>query len=350
MTQVMATRLHKMKQPRRWLQRRCLQRRWWRQRRLERDVARFVQEGRRFEPRLTAFPPMVLLDTTTRCNLHCAHCPHSELAQQPGFLGDMDWTIFRKVIDEIAAEAPATATRLFDGGEPLLREDLEEMVRYAKRQGLRWVSINTNGTLLSPERGRALAEAGLDHLEVSIDATTPETYQKIRRCNLFERVVNNTMAYAHALRQKGRKQQVAVSFVLQQDNRDELDAFRTFWTPKVDRVNIREYHQHHDLVDAHGRLDSQQRTTMRHPCPYLWNRMIIHHDGRVRFCEGDWKVEHAVGNVQKESLRSIWHGANYTALRQAHVAGDFSHPCCAACTDWWEVRWPGMGEPGGTAQ
>lgn len=57
---------------------------------------------------------------------------------------------------------------LFSGGEPLVREDLAELVDYAADVGLRPV-LSTNGTLLTPERARRLQEAGLAYAGVSVD-------------------------------------------------------------------------------------------------------------------------------------------------------------------------------------
>ena len=73
--------------------------------RLQKDLELFVLDGIRFTPPLADFPPMVMLDTTTRCNLTCGHCPNSVLSKDKDFLGDMSDDIAHKVLDEIAREA-----------------------------------------------------------------------------------------------------------------------------------------------------------------------------------------------------------------------------------------------------
>ncbi len=310
---------------------------------LQRDLELFVLNGTRFEPPLPDFPPMVMLDTTTRCNLTCEHCPNSALSEDKDFLGDMDDTVLFKCLDEIAAEAPDTLTRLFDGGEPMIRKDLHEHIAYATQRGIRRVSINTNGTMLVAKRRKELIEAGLSHMEVSIDATTPETYLKIRRSPLFDRVVENTLAYIEESKAHDSQNQVTVSFVLQSDNQHEEQTFRDFWEPKVDRVYIREYHQHNDWVDDHG-LFKKRGNPHRHPCPFLWNRLIVFHDGRVRFCEFDWRADHPIGDVRTQTLKEIWHSDAFRELRQQHVCGTFEHPFCKSCTDWRQVHWTGLGD------
>jgi len=308
---------------------------------LQRDLERFRLDGTRFEPPLSPFPPMVMIDTTTRCNLACSHCPNSVLANDEGFWGDLDRDLYFKIIDEVAAEAPETLVRPFDGGEPLLRKDLAELIGYAKKKGIKRVSITTNGTVLNQRVRAQLIDAGLDHMEVSIDAATSETYQAVRRSPLFDKVVENTLAYIEESRRRDAGRRVSVSFVLQTANRHELEAFRRFWEGRADQVDVREYHQHNNLMDEGGRVERKENRH-RHPCPYLWDRIIIHHDGRVRFCEGDWKAEHALGDVRRQSLKEIWQGEVYSRLRRAHVDGTFDHPFCNPCTDWREIFWPGL--------
>jgi len=296
----------------------------------------FQKYGIWIRQRVPEFPPIVMIDTSTRCNLKCTHCPHSALEREPDFIGDMDTALYRKIIDQVAVY-PGTLVRPFDGGEPLVRKDIAELITYAKHKGIRHVSINSNGTLLSENIGRELVKAGLDHMEISIDAATPETYLAIRRSGLFGRVVANVQAFHALMKEAGPNRRVTVSFILQSGNAHELAAFRAFWDGKVDGVNVREYHQHNALVekDVRARRHTFER---RHPCPYLWERIIIYHDGRVRFCESDWMAQHAVGDLREASIKEIWNGSAYRRLRQSHVAGSFDHPFCAGCTDWREVR------------
>lgn len=299
----------------------------------------FGHFGIKFTPNLKTFPPMVMIDTTTRCNFSCAGCPHSILVQDKNFRRDMDVNLYKRIIDEIS-EYPGTIVRPFDGGEPLMRKDMPKLISYAKQKGIKYVSINTNGSLLNMKKRCELIEAGLDHIEVSIDAATSETYSKIRRqpSEVFENVVKNTIVYKEDLKTLESNGKISVSFVLQKENAHELEKFKSFWKDKVDFVAIRPFHQHNKLIHENNRA-IKSNIRRRHPCPYLWDRLIIQHDGRVRFCEADWKAEHAISNVKERSIKEIWNGKEYAELRESHVNGNFDHPFCSACTDWREVHW-----------
>jgi radical SAM protein with 4Fe4S-binding SPASM domain len=290
-------------------------------------------------PRAGAFPSMVLVDVTSRCNLSCIHCPSSTLYEEEGFVGDLDPALYRKIADEVGRH-PDTIFRPFDGGEPLLRRDLPELIAYAKAAGIRNVAITTNGTLLTPRIRRALIDAGLDGLEVSLDANSAATYAQVRRSKLFDTVVANLEGYIDESRAAGPGRTVTVSFVAQQANAHERDAFVARWSGRADSVYVREYHEHNSLTSAALRLRPRATHPDRHPCPFVFERLIVHHDGRVKFCEFDWRGQHPVGDARTQTLDEIWNGAAMRDLRASHLAGSFDHPFCKSCTDWGEVRWP----------
>ncbi len=304
-----------------------------------RDIYLFEKTGKQFKPYLPDFPPMVMIDTTTRCNMVCFHCPNSVLSRDKSWVGDMDRDLYNKIIDEVAIENPNTYVRPFDGGEPLMRKDIEDLIQYAKDKGIKKVSITTNGLLLNQTRAHRIIEAGLDHIEFSVDALTVETYKKIRNSKHFNKVINNINNFIDMKNKLRPSLKISVSFVKQKDNLHEEDSFIKYWRKQVDDIGIREYHQHNDLVDSHGRYLKKDNFLHRYPCPYLWDRIIIQHDGSVRFCEADWKAEHKIGDVKNQSLREIWLGEEYRYLRNTHVDGTFNHPFCKKCTDWKEIHW-----------
>jgi radical SAM protein with 4Fe4S-binding SPASM domain len=299
----------------------------------QRKKVLFEKLSMRYSPNLPDFPPMVMVDTTTRCNLACNHCPNSVLSVSETWGGDMSYDLYKKIIDEIARENPETIVRPFNSGEPLMRNDIEVLIRYAKNKGTNWVSINSNGTLLTDKRARSILDSGLDHIEISIDAFSKETYKKIKNVDMYDRVVQNTENLI-TIRKKGSYDlRVSVSFVRQKDNFQELEAFSHYWRNKADVVTVREFHQHGGLIGSQGKY-LERRVRRRPPCPYLWDRMIVEHNGDVRFCENDWKVQYKIGSVIKQSLKKIWLSEPYQNLRQSHVLGEFDHPFCQRCSDW----------------
>ncbi|WP_148413322.1 TIGR04347 family pseudo-SAM/SPASM protein [Haloferax sp. KTX1] len=108
--------------------------------------------------------PVVVWNTTRRCNLYCEHC-YAGADLDPA-QGELSTAEAKGLIDDLAAyDVPVL---LFSGGEPLVREDLVELVDYATDAGIRAV-LSTNGTLITEEKARALRDAGLSYAGVSVD-------------------------------------------------------------------------------------------------------------------------------------------------------------------------------------
>jgi pseudo-rSAM protein/SPASM domain protein len=108
--------------------------------------------------------PVVVWNVTKRCNLSCQHCYAS--AETGGAPGELSTTEAKRMLDELADYGVPVI--LFSGGEPLVRDDLVELVAYADSVGLRPV-LSTNGTLITPEKAQALKDAGLKYAGVSVD-------------------------------------------------------------------------------------------------------------------------------------------------------------------------------------
>ena len=108
--------------------------------------------------------PVVVWNTTRRCNLRCVHCYAH--AQDRAFDDEFTTRQGQGLIDDLADFG--VPVLLFSGGEPFTRPDLVELGRYAVQKGLRAV-ISTNGTLITPDAARAARDAGFSYVGVSVD-------------------------------------------------------------------------------------------------------------------------------------------------------------------------------------
>ncbi len=106
------------------------------------------------------------------CNFSCRHCYSRDIRRT-----ELPLEQVLRIVDELARCRVLFVN--FGGGEPLLHPHLLEVVRYASRQGLR-VSLNTNGWLLDRRAARALREAGITSVGVSLDGATPEVHDRFR--------------------------------------------------------------------------------------------------------------------------------------------------------------------------
>ena len=119
----------------------------------------------------------VLLEVTRRCNLRCRYC----FADGGSEAEDPTRDKLESAIRDIAARCDGPLLQL-SGGEPTLRDDLPELVRFAKDAGCAYVQLNTNGLRLArePDYAKRLAEAGLDVVFLQFDGTRDEIYETLR--------------------------------------------------------------------------------------------------------------------------------------------------------------------------
>lgn len=107
-------------------------------------------------------PLAVLAEVTHRCPLQCPYCSNPlELTRAGGELSFAEW---QRVIDELAEIGVLQLH--FSGGEPLIRKDLVDLVRHAGQAGL-YTNLITSGVLLDAAKVSALADAGLNHVQIS---------------------------------------------------------------------------------------------------------------------------------------------------------------------------------------
>ncbi len=131
----------------------------------------------------------VRIAVTSRCNLRCSYCmseAHQESTDAHSQLSKQEIVTIIKVL----ATLGVTKVR-FTGGEPLLRMDIVELVREAKKiAGIKTVNLTTNGLLLDSFLP-ALVDAGLDAINFSIDTLDRERYHTITRRDEYRRVRDN---------------------------------------------------------------------------------------------------------------------------------------------------------------
>jgi len=119
---------------------------------------------------------LVAWEVTRSCNLSCIHCRAA--AEHGPYENELTTTECFEVLDDIASFSRPII--IFTGGEPLLREDVFEIVRYGSDLGLRCV-LATNGSLLDETVAGKLVEAGIQRVSLSLDGATRETHDSFRQ-------------------------------------------------------------------------------------------------------------------------------------------------------------------------
>ncbi|UPM43260.1 GTP 3',8-cyclase MoaA [Halocatena salina] len=139
----------------------------------------------------------VRISLTDRCNFDCVYCHNEGLGDTRGPMEPQDEEMSTDDVVrflEVAEEFDVEAVK-FTGGEPMLREDLESIVR--RTPDSMAASLTTNGVFL-PGRSEKLVEAGLDRVNVSQDALDPAAFREVTKSGAYDDVIEGVMAAVDA--------------------------------------------------------------------------------------------------------------------------------------------------------
>lgn len=290
-----------------------------------------------------SFPTYVMFDVTNLCNARCIHCPQSLRGVDgslPAFLAEREHQsleTFRRVIDE-CAEHDVRFVRITADGEPLVHPELFTMLEYARDRGVGPVGLTTNGSLLTEERAERLLASGVSLVDFSLDAASEETFRRVRVGLDWKRTVRNVERFLALRDRHGARVRVVTSFVKQESNHHEVEAFRARWAPLVDEVVVREMISNVGLNTPSESL--WPGWDARWPCAHFFRRVVINHQGLLKACPIDWEQRTVNRPVREVSIREQWHGDFYWSHRMQHLNDAIDDAsACKRCPDWAGTPW-----------
>lgn len=152
-----------------------------------------------------------------QCNAKCLTCRDWQERADQTILSTAEG---KRLIKELAESG--LLHLCFSGGEPLLRKDLMELIEYAKELGLT-TSLMTNALLLSERRAKALVDAKLDTLYISLDAADPKLNDQMRGMKGYFRLVMSAIDYVKAMR-GGAEPAIIIKSTISKKNLHQLTA------------------------------------------------------------------------------------------------------------------------------
>ncbi len=268
--------------------------------------------------RARVLPEIVQIESTNICNAKCVFCPRDEMHRKQGV---MSRELFRKIVDECAALG-ITHVRMHNYGEAFLDRYLVEKVRYAKEKGIREVGMISNGSLITEKVARAMIEAGLDAINISIDAGGREVFDATRIGLNYDKVIANVERVVRIRGELGRKHpKLILSFVRQNNSADE-QAFIEHWRKVADKIHITELH------NWAGTLNRE--SDVNYPCYRPWLTFTVLWDGRVSLCCADFDGRTILGDLNSQTIAEVWNGEAYRRVRREHLESG-GPDVCRAC-------------------
>jgi PqqA peptide cyclase len=297
-------------------------------------------------------PPLGLLaELTYRCPLACAYC--SNPVELAAYRDELDTAQWQRVITEAADLGVLQAH--FSGGEPLLRRDLAALVATASEQGL-YTNLVTSALGLTDARAGELADAGLDHVQVSLQADEPTLSDRIAGTPSFERKI----AAARTVRDRGWP--LTLNVVLHRQNIDRvpavLAAAEELGADRIELANT-QYHgwaavnraallpsreqlaaAEETVREARERLRGQMEivyvipdhyATYPTPCMGGWaaRQLVVVPTGDALPCLAAHQLPLPSANVRDASLSWIW---NDSPMFTAYRGTDWMRDPCRSCS------------------
>lgn len=278
-------------------------------------------------------PLWLLAELTYRCPLQCSYCSNPlDFAAHREELTTSEW------VDVLTQARAMGAVQMgFSGGEPLVRQDLEMLVAEACRLGF-YTNLITSALGLDEARIRALRDAGLDHIQISLQASDPDVAAAVAGSR---KAHAKKLAMARAVKEAGYP--MVLNVVLHRHNIDQLDRIIALCddlgADAVELANCQLYGWAHlnraGLLPSQAQLEAAEATTARwrdalaqrgrdmrllfvvpdyyadrpKACMGGWGSifMTVAPDGAVLPCHSARMLPMNFPNIREQPLRDIWY-------------------------------------------
>ena len=275
---------------------------------------------------LPAMPVEYIVETTAKCNLYCPMCPRETLPQPKQ---DMTDAVFEQLVRE--SGGTGEHMMLIGLGEPFLDRKIFNRIEYCERHNVSTL-LSTNGTLLDEASASRILDSTLEHITLSFDGMSRETYEHYRKGARFEKVRDNFLRFIRMKHQRKAKIQVVVQMVQMEKNAHEVEDFLRYWgaQPGVDQVRIKA----DETNTIRGAEAGHDAADWKYPCHYLWRGpMYIKYNGDMYPCCQSYMVEgKPVGRVGEQTIAEAFNGPEMQRMRELHLAGRAGEiDICARC-------------------
>lgn len=301
------------------------------------------------KPIVWGMPITYSIEPTNFCNLKCPECPSGkgELTRQLGFLSVEN---FKEIIDQIADTG--FYVQLFFQGEPYLNKQLSEMVKYARKKKI-YISISTNGNLITSTNINALIENAPDKLIFSLDGLDEESYQNYRVGGTFQKADDALKLLVETKRKlKLKKPFVELQFIVMKQNEHMLEEVSSYSESRgVDRLvfktmQVSSLDNALKFLPTNGNYsryiidggDYKLKGKQLNHCFALWRTAVITWDKKMVPCCFDKDANYLLGDLKQDTIKKIWISNLYQKFRLGVLTNRLGNPMCSNCTEGLKVN------------
>ncbi len=271
-----------------------------------------------------------LLELSNACNHACIFCAHQKM-QRPVHRMDKAFAF------DILQQAYALGTRevgFYATGEPFLVPDLADHIRKAKEIGYTYVYLTSNGSLATPERIRAVIDAGLDSIKFSINAPNRELYAFIHGRDDFEKVLEH-LRYLHSYRtESGRPFKIYVTGILTRFTEQLQTEYHRLFAAYTDQIVFKlVYNQGGYMPEVDLLLRCACDTEVKRRCNLPFDAVSVTSEGYLSIENADYENMLVVADLNKVSLKDGWYGEKMKDMRRRFLENDLQGTLCDGCVN-----------------
>jgi hypothetical protein len=271
-----------------------------------------------------SLPRELVVELTSRRQTNPIYSPGQRLdiARKP-----MSMPTLRPILADLARRDDARLL-LAGVGDPLLHEDVLEIIAAARAAGISAIALETDFVGIPPQRVAELAESAVDIVSLHAPAVTSATYRAVMGVDALAEAMANVRLFLEKRRASGRDTPLLVpTFMKCRINQGEMEMWYDHWLRTLGSAVIAGPSDFAGLIPDTAAVDMSG--PRRGPCGSLWSRLMVLSDGRIVSCQQDVLGRQSLGTT----LPQAW--SNAGDMRNDHLAGQWArHPACAKCKQW----------------
>ena len=273
-----------------------------------------------------------LLELSNACNHACLFCAHQKMRRKVGKMAP-------KMVESVLRQAYELGTRevgMYATGEPFIVPELAEYVKLAKDIGYTYVYLTSNGSLATPERIRAVVDAGVDSVKFSINAPERKLYEFIHGRDDFDTVFEHLKYLNQYRRESGRSFKIYITGILTRYTEHTREDYFKVFDGLADQIVFKAvYNQGGYMPEIDHLLKCTDDKEQFRRCNLPFDALCVTCEGYLSVENADFENMLIVADLNKVSLKDGWYGDKMKEVRRMFLddclEGTLCHGCVHHC-------------------
>ncbi len=304
------------------------------------------------KPVIPPYPSSISIEPSVLCNLNCPECMNG-INQIERNNALMPSGLYKKVIDQVYHRI--TSLLLYFQGEPFMHPHFFEMVGYAVKKRV-FTITSTNGHFLNEKNAMKIVRSGLHKIIISMDGVSQDIYEQYRRGGELNNVIQGIRELVSRKKKENSKTPfIVVQFLVFKHNQHQIEDFKKkVHELGADKAEIK-LPQIYDFTGIENKISTipgysryhynkysgiKINSRIKNRCSRVWRALVITTDGNAVPCCFDKNAEHIMGNIENESVQSIWTGKKFRDFRKHVLNARNEIRICQNCSEGVKIAPP----------